>query len=113
MIDLTPELIRALPEALRSPEVRAALAEAVVPAVMTALAEGADALLSIHEAAVHVGLSYTAFKARLRDSADLQALRIGAGRMSRFKRRDLTAWVEKVKPGSKPWGGPRKPVKEG
>lgn len=93
LIDFGAELLAVL----RSPDGRAAIAEAVRPVVAaevrSALDTAAhDVLLDARRAAEHLRLTAAAFKQRRRRNRSLDALAIGAGRSRRWRKADLEAW---------------------
>jgi predicted DNA-binding transcriptional regulator AlpA len=98
-IDLKEDLAAAL----RSPEVRAALAEVLTPVVRSEVKAGfvdhqADQHLTLRQAAQHCGTSYAALLTRLSGDEELQKLRIGQGRLTRFRRSDLDLWLSRRQP---------------
>lgn len=97
-IDIQEDLIRAL----LSPQVISAYSGAIAVAVSNdAFATSNDPLLTITMAAKHVGLSPGAFRQRLATDKDLQSIRRGSNRMSRFKRHDLDQWQDSVRAGKR------------
>lgn len=97
MLDLTAEVTRALE--IAAPQFVELLRPVIREEVIAALDRHSDPLLPIPQAAEYCGLSAAAFRQRLQTDTHLQGLRQGTGRMSRFRRSDLNAWVQKVKPG--------------
>lgn len=93
-LDLTADLAAAL----RTDEGRAALAEVLAPVVRRELREAlqehaADRFVDIAGAAKHCGMTPGAFKVRLGSDAELARLRLGTGRLTRFRATDLDAWL--------------------
>lgn len=104
-IDLRSDLI----QAFRDPAVGKALREALAVHhdVAAAVAAQGDPLLSIAAAAKHIGLTAGAFRQRLASDATLDDLRIGKGRLSRFRRSDLDRWVADARPGKRRGPAPK------
>lgn len=101
--------------ALRDPQTAAALAAELRPVLRPVLGEelrralaehAADRHLDIPGAAKHCGTTATAFRQRLATDPELQRLRLGAGRLTRFRVSDLDLWLARRQSQKKRRGAP-------
>src|SRR5258708_5426992 len=92
--DLLPEMVAALRVALADPATVAALRPIIREEMGAALAAAAhDRRLTIAQAAQHCGMSAGAFNVRMGKDGELAKLRLGTGRLTRFRASDLDAWL--------------------
>ncbi len=88
------DLIQELQVALTAPAVAQVLRDHIKQALLEVLTErDTDTWLDHHGAARVLGLRVPAFVAKCRRYADLDQMSAGSGRMRRWRRADLEAWL--------------------